>query len=189
MNVDDLLDPLRYQNLRDYTAANLELIGGGVFTERDTLEHLRMLDLIAKAYQSVHLPTLGKPIPQSSFYKDVTISSTSTDLITAKSNEILEIISIFVNNQDEYGLSAATLYIYPNGQDSTEYPIYEMYDVDALTSSFSGLIFGASVNNGKAVGFNGQPLYLNGGDSLGFLCKSSPDPSMALTVVYRKVSQ
>ena len=44
MNVDDLLDPLRYENLRDFTAANLEAIGGGVFTERDTLEHLRMLD-------------------------------------------------------------------------------------------------------------------------------------------------
>ena len=72
MNVDDLLDPLRYQNLRDYTAANLEAIGGGVFTERDTLEHLRMLDLIAKAYQSVHLPTLGNPIPQSTVYTTAT---------------------------------------------------------------------------------------------------------------------
>lgn len=189
MNVDDLLDPLRYQNLRDYTAANLEAIGGGVFTERDTLEHLQMLDLIAKAYQSVHLPTLGKPIPQSSFYKDVTISSISTDLITAKSNEVIEIISIFDANPQEHGMSDASLYIYPNGQDSQEYPIMQIPDIDANTDSYSGLIYGAMIRLKSTPLFVGQPLYLNGGDTLGFMCKNSPDPTMTLSVVYRKVSQ
>ena len=72
-NVADLLDPLRYESLSEYTVANLEKIGAGVFTELQTLDHLALLDLITKAYQAVHLPTNGAIcIPQSTTHITVT---------------------------------------------------------------------------------------------------------------------
>ena len=59
-NPNDLLDPLRFKSLGEYTLEDIRTIGGGVFTMVDTLEHLELLDKIAKAYRSVHLPTYGQ---------------------------------------------------------------------------------------------------------------------------------
>ena len=58
-NPNDLLDPLRFKSLGEYTLEDIRTIGGGVFTMVDTLGHLELLDKIAKAYRSVHLPTYG----------------------------------------------------------------------------------------------------------------------------------
>jgi len=186
MNVDDLLDPLRYQNLRDYTLANLESIGGGVFTERDTLEHLRMLDLIAKAYQSVHQPTLGMPIPQSTLTTTATLSTTQTSLITPSSNEVLEILSISCPGGTDEGLTAATLEIYST-LSATTTPIAQLPLIDALTGSFSGLIYGhvVEVQNYKQI-MQPNLFLLNGGESLSMRVKSAPTNPITFTILYRK---
>lgn len=186
MNVDDLLDPLRYQNLRDYTLANLEAIGGGVFTERDTLEHLRMLDLIAKAYQSVHQPTLGMPIPQSTLTTTATLTTTEQTLLSAESNEVLEILSISCPTGTSENMSAGVLQVYAAGSATTS-PIARIPLIDDLTAGFGGLIYGhvVEVTNFKQI-MQPIPLLLNGGDSLSILTKSAPDNAITFTILYRK---
>jgi len=186
MDVNDLINPLRYVNLKEIDPQSINRMGEGVFPEPGTLDHLRIIDLVTKAYQGDHMPSLGMPIPVSSKVKNVTLSGTSNELLSAAKNEVLEIISINAANPNEYGLSAGALFIYPNGDDAQEYPIYEFIDIDELANSFSGVMYGACANNGKLPITPGQPLFLNGGDSLGLLTKSSPDPSMTLQIIYRK---
>jgi len=189
MNVDDLLDPLRYQNLRDYTLANLEAIGGGVFTERDTLEHLRMLDLIAKAYQSVHQPTLGMPIPQSTFTTTATLVTTEQTLLTAQDNEVLEVLSISCPGNTSEGMSAGMLQVY-SSQSLTSVPFADIPLIDDLTANFSGLIYGHVVEITETTKFKvimqPAPLLLNGGDSLEIKVEQAPDSEVDWTILYRK---
>ena len=47
-NPNDLLDPLRFKSLGEYKLQDIRDIGGGVFTQEDTLGHLELLDKIAK---------------------------------------------------------------------------------------------------------------------------------------------
>lgn len=193
MNVDDLLDPLRYENLREFTAANLEAIGGGVFTERDTLEHLRMLDLIAKAYQSVHLPTLGQPIPQSTNVTTAiqTSSQTEQTLITVPNNETYEILSISgALSGLTTNISSTMLQIY-NLNSNTTIPFMDIPDADTILQSFSGIIYGHVVDYTQNFKFIATPskLLLTGGESLSIKTKSPPDSAITWSILYRKVSQ
>ena len=187
MNIDDLLDPLRYQNLRDYTAANLEAIGGGVFTERDTLEHLKMLDLIAKAYQSVHIPTLGKPIPQSTVLTNVTLtsSSDSVTVVTAAANEVIEILGIGVKSANDYETGGIALNISKGGDTQ---PIMNFAAFDSASQVTGCMIYGKAIK--IAQGFvSPSPLYINGGDSLVITANNIPNDDIIMPVTYRKVSQ
>ena len=190
MNVDDLLDPLRYENLREFTAANLEAIGGGVFTERDTLEHLRMLDLIAKAYQSVHLPTHGQPIPGSTNVTTSVQSTIEATLLTANNNETLEILSISCPGGTDEGLSNGFLQIY-NLNTLTSVPFMDLPEIDAVTVGQSGLIYGHMLNYGEIYKAIPTPskLLLTGGESLSIKTKSAPSSAITWTILYRKVSQ
>jgi len=189
MNVDDLLDPLRYQNLREFTAANLEAIGGGVFTERDTLEHLRMLDLIAKAYQSVHLPTHGQPIPSSTNTVTSVQSTDEATLLTAKNNETLQILSISCPSETEDSLTQGFLQIY-NLNSLTTTAFMDIPGIDTLIGGLSGLIYGHMLNYG-GVGRVATPskFLLTGGESLSIKTKNAPQSSIVWTILYRKVSQ
>jgi len=190
MNVDDLLDPLRYENLREFTAANLEAIGGGVFTERDTLEHLRMLDLIAKAYQSVHLPTHGQPIPGSTNVATSVQSTIEKTFLTASNNETLEILSISCPGGTDEGLSNGFLQIY-NLNSLTTTPFMDLPAIDAMTAGTSGLVYGHMLDYGtifKAVPTPSK-LLLTGGESLSIKTKSAPSSNITWTILYRKVSQ
>jgi len=112
-NVDDLLDPLRYNNLSNFELTDVRTIGGGVFAQLDTLEHLRVLDTVVKAYQSVHVPTFGHPIPNTSQIHGASITTaTDTKLITPSIGEVLKISALqFTSN--EAGTSAS-IYIYDN---------------------------------------------------------------------------
>ncbi len=188
MNVDDLLDPLRYENLRDFTAANLEAIGGGVFTERDTLEHLRMLDLIAKAYQSVHLPTLGYPIPQSTEFTTATLTTSNTvvTLVTAGVNEVIEILGISVKNPSDYETGGVNLNI---SKDGNSYPFINLAAFDTFSASITtNVVYGKMIK--PAQGYVSlTPLYINGGDSLTLDSVNLPNDDIIFQIVYRKVSQ
>ena len=186
-NISDLLDPLRYESLGDYTLANLKTIGDGVFTELNTLDHLALLDQIVKAYQAVHLPTNGAIcIPQSTDI-NITLISDSQDqanLLTAKKNEVLEIVSIFVDSPSNYGVSTGYLAI-------NNYPVVDLVDLDSATNSFSGLIYGNAydqTNSFKSI-ITPSPLYLNGGDVLTLYLKNTPSSNMSTTVLYRKMVQ
>lgn len=168
MNVDDLLDPLRYQNLRDFTAANLEAIGGGVFTERDTLEHLRMLDLIAKAYQSVHLPAYGRVIPgqTNSTFVVMSSSSTSVDLFTVPVNQTLRIMGISCKVAADYEFGKAALSL--NGKD-----IFSIANIDTLSAEFGGVLTDINDN-----------LIITGGATLSLVSQSAPNDDVVFEICY-----
>ena len=57
MDVNDLINPLRYVNLKDIDPESIKRMGEGVFPEPSTLNHLSVIDLVTKAYQGVHMPT------------------------------------------------------------------------------------------------------------------------------------
>ena len=118
-NPNDLLDPLRFNSLGKYRLEDIRSIGGGVFTQEDTLQHLELLDKIAKAYRSVHIPTYGHLLPASdvsssppSIWEGGSVSSASTvslgalepnevrryQSITGKSTESGTTMSIYIYN-------------------------------------------------------------------------------------------
>lgn len=189
--IDDLLSPLRYVNLKQIDPDSINRIGEGVFPELTTLDHLSLLDLVTKSYQAVHLPTYGKPIPQSTNAVTAVLSTTEQTLITANDNETLEILSISVPGGTSESMSAAGLYLY-NLNSLTSHCISDLPRIDDLTVSFNGLVYGHLINytlNDKAIAAPGQPLYLTGGESLSIKTKSAPDNNITFTVVYRKIAQ
>lgn len=118
-NPNDLLDPLRFNSLGKYRLEDIRSIGGGVFTQKDTLQHLELLDKIAKAYRSVHIPTYGHLLPASdvsssppAIWEGDAVSSASTvslgalepnqvrryQSITGKSTESGTTMSIYIYN-------------------------------------------------------------------------------------------
>jgi hypothetical protein len=110
-NVDDLLDPLRYNNLSNFELTDVRSIGGGVFAEKNTLEHLRILDLIVKAYQSVHVPTFGHPIPNTSEIHGASITSaTDTKVISPSIGEVLKVSALQLTSSEDG--TSASIYIY-----------------------------------------------------------------------------
>lgn len=113
-NVDDLLDPLRFNNLSDFELTDVRSIGGGVFAEKNTLEHLRILDLIVKAYQSVHVPTFGHRIPNTPYAKITSINSaTTTKLLEPAKGEVYTVDVINVASE-ESGTSFNISMTYPS---------------------------------------------------------------------------
>jgi hypothetical protein len=117
-NVDDLLDPLRYNNLSNFELTDVRSIGGGVFAEKNTLEHLRILDLIVKAYQSVHVPTFGHPIPNTSQIQGAVITSaTDTKIISPSIGEVLKVQALQMTSS-ETG-TTASIYIYDTASNTS----------------------------------------------------------------------
>ena len=187
--VKELRNQLKSQTLGEVSPDAFKQVGSSVYPDSPSIQDLAAFREIVHSFQSVHLPTLGSPIPKTSFYKDTSVSGTTTDLITAGSNEILEIISIAAATANNYELSAAALYLYPNGNDSQEYPILALPDVDSTTESFGSVMYGAAIDVKGTPLFIGQPLYLNGGDTLGLITKFAPTSSLTVQIVYRKVMQ
>ena len=190
--VDDLLSPLRYVNLKDINPNSINRIGEGVFPELTTLDHLSILDLVTKAYQAVHLPTLGHPIPQSTICTSLTVtdSQDSKVLVTAESNQVIEIIGLAAKTPASYSTGGAQLQM----RDSTgnDNAIMDLSDFDTMTASESGGFYGlASKYVGDAgVGYvTPQRLFINGGDSLILKLRAAPSSSMNVAITYRKVVQ
>jgi len=191
MDINDLINPLRYVNLKNIDPKSINDIGEGVFPEPNTLDHLAVLDLVTKAYQAIHLPSYGKPIPQSTNAVTAVLSTTSQTLLTAEDNETLEILSISCPGGTSESMSAAGLYLY-NQNSLSNNCISDLPRIDDLTVSFNGLIYGHLINytqTDKAIAAPGQPLYLTGGESLSIKTKSAPDNAITFTIVYRKISQ
>ena len=103
-DIDDLLNPLRYNNLGKFQLTDVRSIGGGVFAQADTLEHLKILDTVVKAYQSVHIPTFGHEIPNTVemvVLSDLT-GSGNEKYITPLEGEVIKIqaINVISNTSD-----------------------------------------------------------------------------------------
>ncbi len=193
--VDDLLSPLRYVNLKDIDPNSINRIGEGVFPELTTLDHLSILDLVTKAYQAVHMPTLGHPIPQSTVLTNVTLSSSSTEvtLVTAAANEVIEILGIGVKTPGDYETGGVSLQLSKNG-DTQPIMNYSSFD-QAMQETGSPMIYGKMIiasrsNPGTTNPFVAlSPLYINGGDSLVLKSENAPNDDIIIPITYRKVIQ
>tara|TARA_Y100000004_G_C8954426_1_gene430136 strand:+ start:1980 stop:2552 length:573 start_codon:yes stop_codon:yes gene_type:complete len=188
-NVDDLLEPLRYKSLGDYALEDIRSIGGGVFTEAQTLEHLSLLDRIAKAYQSVHIPTLGNiPISGSSEEKTVTLSSTasSVNLASAADNEVLEIVALSVSTNSNYGTSGASLAIETPDNDTPTIIDLSFFDV---ATAGTGVFYGNIVKVDTNAYITPPQLLLNGGETLILNTRTTPNDDVVINVLVRKYSQ
>lgn len=188
-NVDDLLEPLRYKSLGDYALSDIRSIGGGVFTEAQTLEHLALLDRIAKAYQSVHIPTLGN-IPISGSSEETTVqllsTKTSVNLVTANDNEVLEVVGLSVRTPDNYETEGASLSI--NTPDNDTPTIIDMSYFDTATAA-SGVFYGNVVNVGTDSYITPKQLLVNGGETLILNTRTTPNDDVLINVLVRKYSQ
>lgn len=187
MDINDLINPLRYVNYKDIDPNSIKRMGEGVFPEPNTLDHLAIMDLITKAYQAVHVPTFGHPIPQSTKHTTATqgTGDASIQLLTAGNNEVYEILSIYATTANDYAMSTGHLWM------NDQYPVVYLGDIDERTASSGGIIFGNSLseeNSNKQI-VTPSPLYLNGGDTLGITTKSEPNSSLTWGILYRKVVQ
>jgi hypothetical protein len=188
--VDDLLSPLRYVNLKDIDPNSINRIGEGVFPELTTLDHLSILDLVTKAYQAVHLPTLGHPIPQSTVYTTATLptSNGKVNVVTASNNEVIEILGISVKTPNEYETSGLILRLVNSLGD--ERPIFNFDKFDLIsTDNGAPIIYGKVIKLTSNLSVSPSPLYVNGGDTLQIVSNSAPNDDMVMDVVYRKVIQ
>lgn len=185
--VDDLLSPLRYVNLKSIDPNSINRIGEGVFPELTTLDHLSLLDLVTKAYQAVHMPTLGHPIPQSTVLTNVTLTGSDTEVtvVTAAANEVIEILGIGIKTAGDYETSGISLNISKNGDVQ---PIMNFENFDTASQTQGAMIYGKVIK--PAQGYVApSPLYINGGDSLVIKANSIPNDDIVLPVTYRKVVQ
>ena len=82
------------------------------------MEHLKVLDTVVKAYQSVHVPTFGHPIPNTSEVHGATISSaTDTKVITPGVGEVLKVQALQMT-ASEAG-TTASIYIYDTASNTS----------------------------------------------------------------------
>ena len=185
--IDDLLSPLRYVNLKSIDPNSINRIGEGVFPEISTLDHLSILDLVTKAYQAVHMPTLGHPIPQSTVLTNVTLTSSDNNVtvVTAADNEVIEILGIGVKTAGDYETGGIALNISKGGDTQ---PIMNFTAFDTTSQIQGAMIYGKMIK--PAQGFVcPSPLYINGGDSLVITSNSIPNNDIIMPVTYRKVVQ
>ena len=191
MDANDLINPLRYVNLKEIDPESINRMGQSVFPEPGTLDHLSMIDLVTKAYRGVHLPTYGKPIPQSTRSVTVTQTTTEINLLTASNNETLEVLCISSNLYTGDSLTNGFLQIY-SANDATTSPFMDLPLIDDLVTSFSHIVYGhvVDVPDYKHTITPAQ-LLLTGGESLSIKTKNAPSLGDTLTwnILYRKVAQ
>ena len=189
MDINDLINPLRYVNLKNINPDNILSIGEGVFPEPATLDHLAILDLVTKAYQAVHLPTLGNlPIPNSTVMNAVTLADNKTQVVlaTAAANEVIEIVGLSVRVPDNYETGGAKLSI---RYDSEDLPIVDLTNYDTMTQGISGLFYGNLIKSTNDNQQSCNRLFISGGESLILDTAQTANASQLIQVVTRKYQQ
>ena len=168
MDVNDLINPLRYVNLGEINPTNIKSIGDGVFPEPSTLDHLAILDLVTKAYQAIHLPSYGHVIPNQTATTTALFGSSKTtaDLITVPNNETYRILGIGVRASGNYEFTSAALRI-------NEVNVLDLANIDTLTNTFSGLI--TDIND---------DLIVTGGATLSLESSANPNDDVLFDIVY-----
>jgi len=126
------------------------------------------LDLIAKAYQSVHVPTYGRVIPGQTTFTSASLTSgnTSVDLFTVPVNQTWRIMGISSKNRSDYEMTGATLVL--NGKD-----ILALNDIDTLTAAFGAVITDINDN-----------LIITGGSTLSLTSEAAPNDDVILEICY-----
>lgn len=189
MDINDLINPLRYVNLKNIDPDNILSLGEGVFPEPSTLDHLAILDLVTKAYQAVHLPTLGNiPIPNSTSMNAVSLADNKTQVVlaTAAANEVIEIVGLSVRVPDNYETGGAKLSI---RYDNEDLPIVDLTNYDTMTQGISGLFYGNLIKSTNDNQQSCNRLFISGGESLILDTAQTANSSQLIQVVTRKYQQ
>jgi len=189
MDINDLINPLRYVNLKNIDANSILSIGEGVFPEPNTLDHLAVLDLVTKAYQAVHLPTMGNiPIPNSTSTNTVTLADSKTQVIlaTAAANEVIEIVGLSVRTPEDYETGGAKLSIRYDNQDT---PIVDLTYYDTMTQGISGLFYGNLIKSNNDNQQSCNRLFISGGESLILDTAQTANANQIIQIITRKYQQ
>jgi hypothetical protein len=175
-NVDDLLDPLRFNNLGAFELPDVRSIGGGVFAEKGTLEHLKTLDLVVKAYTSIHAPTYGHQIPTTPYAKLATIdSATTTKLLEPAKNEVYRVDTVNVMS----------------GEVDTTFHIAMTYnsDIGAVNLALTLADTIKELNTETPMLSINQPIIVTYPQVLTCITASSGDIDMSVIIGYTKLQQ
>jgi len=95
----ELRNILKDINLSTITATNLKDIGGAVFADLTAKRDLEDLGKIVNAWQNVHVPAFGQPIPQTGTLASVVSESEADVKILAPSNnECYRVFGFWLQN-------------------------------------------------------------------------------------------
>lgn len=183
----ELRDQLKSQSLDEVSPSSFQSVGGVVFPDRPAKFDLNDFAEVVKAFKAVHLPTNGAcPIPGSTSFTTVTQGTTSdgVTLLTAGTNEVIEILSVYATVANDYGLSTGRLTM-------NDYPVAILGAIDTRTGSFGAIVWGNCIDETTTIKqvVTPAPIYLNGGDYLGIVTKNTPSSSVTWGIVYRKIMQ
>lgn len=96
----EVRNQLKSQSLEAVVPSSFNVVGGRVFPDRATLEDQIDLSQIVSAWSSVHAPTYGNPIGQSSatVTKAGAAGEAEVEVVTATKSEVIRIQSIALAN-------------------------------------------------------------------------------------------
>lgn len=94
MDRDELRNLLKSQDLNTVNPSAFKQVGGSVFPDQQAAFSLADFGSIVDAFRSVHLPTYGSPIPQSS--KNASVNGDGT-LLSVSGNEVAVVQAIQIS--------------------------------------------------------------------------------------------
>jgi len=97
----ELRNILKDINLSTITATNLKDIGGAVFADLTAKRDLEDLGKIVNAWQNVHVPAFGQPIPQTGTLASVlSENDVNVKILAPSNNETYRVFGFWLNNAD-----------------------------------------------------------------------------------------
>ena len=91
---DELRNLLKSQNISTLKPVNIKAVGGAVFPDVPAADDLNDFDQIVNAWQQVHVPTYGQPIPgtgAANFWESNTDNYAST-------NELWSVVAVSITS-------------------------------------------------------------------------------------------
>ena len=98
--VGEIRNQLKSQTLEAVTPASFTAVGGRVFPDEPSIQDQLDLEQIVKAWSSVHAPTYGNPIGQSSTTVQAAGAGgeAEVDVLTAEKSEVYRVQAISLQN-------------------------------------------------------------------------------------------
>jgi len=92
-------DALQGQTLEAFDAVQFEELGGKLYYSLGSAMNQVDIHSMVQTFQSVHLPTFGRFIPQSGTWRTVEVSDTPQNLVAPSGNEVMGVNMIGFHNQ------------------------------------------------------------------------------------------
>ena len=117
--MSQLRNQLKDITFDDLTAANIQLVGGRVYADSASRENVNDLVNVQNAWQAVHAPTYGNPIPSTGVLEAVpSENGVELKIVSPGDNEVYRVFGFFVENASVGSLTftgsiSDTTYIVP----------------------------------------------------------------------------